>query len=158
MESPIPETPVFRDDTLYILAHQGDLTAVDCETFEITYRVKTPNEYLSSPYATETFLFLTDFKEKIHVHLRENGHRLTTLETSEKMTPVQAGDDSRVFAVSTRGKLFQWQRENDQWQPTLLADLETDCVQSCVQIGNHLLIADESGGLYDYEITEETRP
>jgi len=152
MQSPIPENIVMRDDTLYVLSHQGDITAVDCESFEIIYRVKTPNEYLSSPYATETFLFLTDYNGDIHVHSREDGTRLTTLQSPEKMTSLQAGDDSRVFAVSTRGKPYQWQRENDQWHETLLADLQTDCRQSCVLAGNHLFIADDSGGLFDIEV------
>ena len=153
MESPIPENIAVYNDMLYVLAHQGSLAAVDCETFEITYRVKTPNEYLSAPYATESFLFLTDATGKIHAHSRGDGSRLATLPTTEKMTPLQAGDDDRVYAVSQRGKLFAWRRENDQWHETLLADLQTDCLQGCVLVDKRLFVADETGGLFYVEVS-----
>jgi len=151
-ENHIPASPVIRDDIVYCLTHRGELAAVDAETFKIVYRVKTPNEYFSSPYVTGEFLFLTDYDGKIHVHSRGDGTRLATLPLEETMTPLQAGDDARAFAVSRRGKLFAWLRENDQWHATLLADLQTDCEQSCVLVGNQLLVADESGGLFCVEV------
>jgi len=176
-EAYIPETPAYFDGILYLLTRsfgepmdddgnesQGELTAVDAESFALLWRVPTRDMYLSAPYATNELLFLTtDVKGKINVHSRKDGQYLTTLDTEEKMTTLQAGDDSRVFAVSRLGKLYQWQREgsqvallpNDRWNRTLLADLQTDCKRGCLLIGNKLIVADDNGGLFYCTIDEK---
>ena len=158
----IPETPAFFDGVLYLLTRNNDdvpednnnenhgiLAAVDAESFDVLWRVPTKDMYSSAPYATEQFLFLTTyFKGKINVHSRKDGTPLTTLDTNEPMTTLQAGDDLRVFAVSERGKVYRWQRENDRWHGTLLTDLQTDCKRSCLLLENKLLVADDTGGLF----------
>jgi len=160
-EAMIPETPALFGGILYLLIvyhgatpdgddgqSQGELAAVDAETFELLWRVPTPDMYLTSPYPTQEFLFLTDERGKISVHAREDGSPLTVLDADEKMTPLQAGDDSRVFAVSQIGKLYEWQREDDRWQGSLLADLQTDCVLGCRIFGDKLIVVDDNGGLF----------
>ena len=158
-ESMIPDTPAIRDGILYILTGDGVLAAVDSETFQIIFRAKmtySVNEdepslsptYVSSPYVTENFIFATDFHGQITVHSRKDGTQLATLEAEDKMTTLQAGDDTTVFAVSRRGKLYQWRHENDRWVPTVLANSQTDYRRSCVLFGCILLLADESGGLF----------
>jgi len=165
----IPETPALFDSVIYLLTkdfnespedesseNQGVLAAVDADSFEVLWRIPAKDKYFSSPYATHEFLFLTtDFKGKITVHSRKDGQYLTTLDTEEKMTTLQAGDDSRVFAVSRTGKLYAWQRMNDHWNRTQLADLQTDCKRGCLLIGSKLIVADDNGGLFYY--TLETR-
>jgi outer membrane protein assembly factor BamB len=162
-ESYIPETPALYDGVLYLLttrsgdvAHEenvtgrGELAAVDAETFEILYRTHTTDAYMTSPYATRELLFLTDDNGKINVHSRKDGKYLITLDAEEKMTPLQAGDDSRVFAVSRNGRLYEWHRENDRWNRMLLTDLQTDCKQGCLLLEDKLIVADENGGLFYY--------
>jgi len=181
----IPETPALYDHVIYLLTrnfdetnedaendgdsdgeNQGVLAAIDAETFEVLWRVPTKDMYSSTPYATNDWLFLTTyFKGKINVHSRKDGRYLTTLDTEEKMATLQAGDDSRVFAVSRLGKLSQWQREglqaaslpeelqvallpNNRWNRTQLADLQTDCIRGCLLLGNKLIVADDNGGLF----------
>lgn len=158
-ESMIPDTPAFRDGILYLPTNGGDLAAVDAASFEMLYRVSTGDAYFSSPYATESFLFLTDMHGNIAVHRRSTGERLATLETEEKMTTLQAGDDDEVFAVSRRGKLYRWRREGERWHRTLLADCQTDCRRGCIFLGEKLVVVDDSGGLYYVETTrrETTR-
>lgn len=147
-EAPIPDTPTLYDGMLYILTHQGRLAAVDAVTFDTRYQVELSETYFASPYATETFLFLTDTTGKIHVHSRQDGTRLATLPGNEKMTALRAGNDAQVYAVSSRGTLWRWRREADQWRETRVFDVQSDCRQSCVQFGNLLLIADTGGGLF----------
>ena len=147
-ESMIPDTPSIRDGILYILTNDGILAAIDSETFKLIYRVSTGEQFLSSPYATEKFIFVTDFHGKISVHSRKDGAKLATLEADDKMTTLQAGDDTAVFAVSRRGKLYQWRHEGDHWIPTVLTDSQTDYRRGCVLFGDKLLLPDESGGLF----------
>ena len=169
----IPETPALFDGVIYLLTrnfdegdeddsdgggeNEGLLAAIDAETFEVLWRVPTGDMYSSTPYATNDYLFLTTyFKGKINVHARKDGQYLTTLDTEEKMTTLQTGDDSHIFAVSRLGKLYAWQREglqvallpNDRWNRTQLADLQTDCKRGCLLIGNKLIVADDNGGLF----------
>ena len=163
-EAYIPGTPALFDGILYLLTRsfgepmddgtesQGELAAVDAESFELLWRVPTKDMYLTSPYATNEHLFLTDERGKINVHSRYNGSPITTLATDDKMTPLQTGDDSRVFAVSLGGKLYEWQRDNDQWHPSLLADLQTDCKRSGQLLGNKLIVADDNGGLFYMDV------
>ena len=194
----LPETPALFDGVLYLLTrnfdepeedddndsdgeNQGVLAAIDADSFELLWRVPTRDMYSSTPYATHDFLFLTTyFKGKINVHSRKDGQFLTTLDTDEKMTTLQAGDDSRVYAVSRLGKLYQWQREglqaaslpeelqvallpeglqvtllpNNRWNRTQLADLQTDCIRACLLLGNKLIVADDNGGLFYYTLSE----
>jgi len=163
----IPETPALYDGVLYLLTrnldepvdaedgeNQGVLAAIDAESFDVLFRVPTKDMYSSTPYATEEFLFLTTYsKGKINVHSRKDGKPLSALPTDEPMTTLQAGDDARVFAVSERGKIYQWQRESNDWHGTLLSDLQTDCKRGCVLLGNKLIIADDNGGLFYVEVT-----
>ncbi|MCL2117935.1 MAG: PQQ-binding-like beta-propeller repeat protein [Planctomycetaceae bacterium] len=171
----IPETPTLYDGILYLLTrnydeppdedenndgggeNQGLLAAIDADSFGILWRVPTKDMYSSAPYATNDYLFLTTyFKGKINVHSRKDGKYLTTLDTEEKMTTLQAGDDSRVFAVSKPGKLYEWRRENGTWHGTLLADLQTDCTRGCLLLGDKLIVVDDNGGMF-YLRPEEAR-
>ena len=167
-EAMIPETPALFDGVLYLLiAYQGatpdgndgqakgELGAVDAETFELLWRVPTPDMYLTSPYATHEHLFITDELGKISVHARKDGSSLTTLDADEKMTPLQAGDDSQIYAVSQVGKLYAWQRENDQWRRSLLTDLQTDCTLGCRLLGDKLIVVNDNGGLFYYTLSKQ---
>jgi serine/threonine-protein kinase len=161
-ESFLPETPTLYDGILYLLTRsfnepgddkseesQGELAAVDALTFEELWRVPVKDMYLSAPFATGELLFLTsDVKGGINVHARKDGTPLATLPTDEKMTTLQAGDDSHVFAVSLSGKVYRWQQKNNQWHASLLAELQTDCRRSCVLLGDKNMVTDDSGGVF----------
>lgn len=152
LDSPIPASPVLYDDILYAITHEGELAAVKSQPFSVLYRVNLSGSYVSVPYVNRDFIFLTDSNGGITVHARKDGKHLSILETKEKMTPLQAGDKSGFYAVSTRGKLYRYQENNGQWKRTLLHDFQTDCSRSCRLFGNKLIIVDENGGLYFYEV------
>ena len=165
-EAMIPETLALYDGVLYLLIAyhgatpdgddgqaKGELAAVDAENFELLWRVPTPDMYLTSPYPTQEHLFITDELGKISVHARKDGLPLTTLDADEKMTPLQAGDDSCVFAVSQVGKLNEWRRENGEWHRSLLTDLQTDCTLGCRLFGDKLIVVDDNGGLFYVEVS-----
>jgi outer membrane protein assembly factor BamB len=151
--SPIPASPVLYDDILYLLTHDGELVAVRTKPFSILYRMKLSGAYVSSPYIFDEFVFLTDSNGGITVHSRSDGKRLAILEAKENMTPLQTGDQSGFYAVSNRGKLYRYQLHNGQWARDLLHDFQTDCRRSCRLFGEALIIVDENGGLYFYEVS-----
>ena len=153
LESPIPTSPVLYDDVLYAVTHDGDLAAIKAKPFTLLYRVKLPASYTSSPYVAGNLIFLTDTAGHITVHSRNDGKLLSVMENNEKMTPLQAGDQSGFYAVSTSGKLYEYKNNNTAWSRRLLHDFQTDCRQSCRLFGNSLIVADESGGLYFYEVS-----
>jgi outer membrane protein assembly factor BamB len=152
LSSPIPASPVMFDDVLYALTHDGSLVAIQTDPFKILYEVALSSTYTSSPYATNQFLFLTDDDGRMRVYAREDGRHLSTLETTEKMTPVQAADKSEFYVVSKRGKLFEYRRVNEQWECTLLHDFQTDYQAGCIRFEDLILLADKCGGLYYYEV------
>lgn len=151
--SPIPASPVLYDDMLYAVTHEGELAEIGAEPFSIHYKAKLPGSYVSAPYVSGDFIFLTDSNGGITVHSRKDGKRLAILEVKEKMTPLQAGNKSGFYAVSARGKLYRYQKSNGQWKRDLLHDFQTDCRRSCRLFGGALIIADENGGLYFYEVS-----
>lgn len=151
--SPIPASPVLHDNMLYAVTHEGELAAVRTEPFSTIYKAKQPDSYVSAPYVNGDFIFLTSTDGKITVHSREDGKLLSTLEAKEKMTPLQAGGKSVFYAVSARGKLYRYQKNNERWTRDLLHDFQTDCRRSCRLFGGSLIIADENGGLYFYEVS-----
>lgn len=153
LKSPIPASPVLHDGVLYAVSHEGDLVAVDPKSFSTLYRATLSGSYVSSPYVNGNKLFLTDSGCRITVHSSENGAQLSVLEEKERMTPLKAGKGDRFFAVSKRGKLYEYKHVNNKWIRTLLVDFQTDCDQSCQLFGNVLVVADESGGLFFYEVT-----
>ncbi|NLF93611.1 MAG: PQQ-binding-like beta-propeller repeat protein [Oligosphaeraceae bacterium] len=148
LSSPLPASPLLAGEILYVLTHQGELLALQAADLSVIYRVQTPDTYLSSPYAAGEFLFLTTADGAIQVHSRDSGERLGALETSEEMTPLQAARDGRCFALSIRGKVFAYRRQDNAWQRELLADLKSDFRQSCRLAGDILYAADSSGGLF----------
>lgn len=162
-EAFVPETPALFGGVFYVLtmrreedgadsgggaAGKGELAAVDAASFALIYRTPTREFSTAPPYATERFLFLTDFEGKINVHSREDGQHLASLEAGERMTPLGAGDDFRVFAVSRRGNVYAWEREGDAWRRSQLAALRTDCRRGCLLSGDTLVVPDETGGLF----------
>lgn len=148
LSSPLPASPLLSAEILYVLSHQGELLALQAADLSVIYRVQTPDNYLSSPYADGEFLFLTTSDGAIQVHARDSGERLGALETSEEMTPLQTACNGRYFALSTRGKLFSYRRQDQSWQRELLADFKSDFRQSCCLAGDTLYAADNSGGLF----------
>lgn len=151
--SPIPASPVLADGILYAVTHDGDLAAVNADSFALLYRVKLPVAYTSLPYLAGDLIFLTDSAGHITAHSRHDGKLLSVVEPKEKMTPLQAGGPTAFYAVSTRGKLYEYKQDHASWTKKLLHDFQTDCRQSCRLFRNSLIIADENGGLYFYEVT-----
>ncbi len=151
-ESPIPESPALYGGLLYLLCHNGTLGAVDPVSFEVHYRIETGKSYVTTPYPTDSFLFLTDSDGIISVHDRKTGALITVLPEAEGMTPLRAGSDTAVYAVSQEGKLYEWKNQNGEWKPRLLQDFQTDCRTGVLLCDNVLLFADDSGGLFYYRL------
>lgn len=153
LESPIPASPVLYDGMLYAVTHGGKLVAIDLQTFSERYSVDLPSSYTSSPCAFESLLFLTDDDGNITAYVRENGSRFSVLQVNEKMTPLSAGDATQFYAISKRGRLYQYQWLKG-WNVKLLYDFQTDCQSSCQLIGQTIYFADESGGLYYFKVAQ----
>ncbi|MDD3118360.1 MAG: PQQ-binding-like beta-propeller repeat protein [Victivallales bacterium] len=153
LESPIPSRPVMSDDILYAVTHDNGIAAVRTEPFAVLYHAKLFGSYVSAPYVDGNRIFLTDSNGRLTVHSRADGKLQSTLESQEPMTPLAAGTGRCFYAVSTRGKLYQYENSNQKWSRKLLKDFQTDCRQSCRLCGKTLVVADESGGLYFYEVS-----
>ncbi len=151
--SPIPDSPILYDDTLYVVTHGGKLVAIKTDSFELHYEIELHSSFTSSPYVTDRFIFLTDTKGQITVHTREGGNILSVLEDKDEMTPLKASRHGEYYAVSTRGKLHQYIRQEDQWVCKHIHDFQTDCKSSCVIFGNICFIKDTNGGLYYYKVS-----
>jgi outer membrane protein assembly factor BamB len=153
LSSPIPASPVLYDGVLYAVTHVGSLVAIQAEPFTLLYKMEVSSSYTSSPYAVDTFIFLTDDDGRITIYSRGNGKRLSVLEDTEKMTPLRTGNHSDFYAVSRRGKLYRYRKSNEGWNRDLLNDFQTDCRSSCQLFGHSIIFADDSGGLYFYEVS-----
>ncbi len=154
LESPIPASPVVYDNILYAVTHDNGIAAVNSKTFSVLYHTKLSSSYVSAPYVDGSLIFLTDSDGKITVHSRKDGKLLSSIESKEKMTPLATGNNNHYYAVSKRGKLYEYENNNKKWTKKLLKDFQIDCSQSCRLFGKALVFADESGGLYFYEVSK----
>ncbi len=152
LQSPLPASPLLFAEILYVLTHEGELLALSTTDLRVIYRVQTPDNYLSTPYAADDFLFLTTSAGAIYVHSLISGLRLATIETAENMTPLQASQAGVYFAISARGKVLAYRHNGDAWQREILANFQSDFRQSCRLAGNRLFAADITGGLFYCEL------
>lgn len=150
LESPIPAQPVLIDGLLYVQTHGGELIAVDAEGWTVRWRQSVQTGSVAAPYVTGTIAVANLTGKSFPIFDRTSGEPVGSLEADEPLAPIQAGSDSVLYGVTCRGKLYRWNREGRAWRRTLLADFQTDCRTGCVRHGNHLLIADEGGGLFYY--------
>jgi len=154
LQSPLPASPLLFAEVLYVLTHEGELLALSTTDLSIIYRVQTPDNYLSTPYAADGFLFLTTSTDAIYVHSLISGARLATIEATENMTPLQASHAGVYFAISARGKIFAYHCNGDTWQREQLANFQSDFRQSCRLSDNRLFAADITGGLFYCELSK----
>ena len=153
LQSPIPASPVLYDGILYAVTHGGSLVAIETEPFILLYEMALPSSYTSSPYVVDSLICLTDDDDHITVYSRDNGEIIAVLEDKEDMTPLQAGAMSDYYAVSRRGKLYQYRMNNEGLSRVLLHDFQSDCRSSCKLMDYSIIFADESGGLYFYKVS-----
>ncbi len=145
-ESYIPETPVLSGDTLYILTHGGELAAVRADDFGILYRIKTENTFFTSPFVTESFLFLTDSNGKVHIHKRADGAYLADLPSSDPLNPICTGSDQGVYTISRRGALSFF--EAGSWKEHAVAEFPSDFRSGVTAAGDILAVPDEYGNVF----------
>ena len=145
-ESYIPETPVLSGGVLYILTHGGELAAVRADDFEALYRVKTDDTFFTSPFVTDSFLFLTDSNGKIHVHKRADGAYLADLPGDELLNPICAGSDIGVYTISRRGVLIL--SEAGSWKGRVIAEFPSDFKSGVIEAGDILAVPDEYGNVF----------
>lgn len=150
LASYIPDSPVLFGGTLYALAHDGTLIALDAESFAVRYRVALSETFLSSPFATHQFLLAAAESGKVHVLDRTRGERLAIWDVDGKATPLRVGDDARGYVLSRRGRLSVWNKQNETWTETVLHDFHADFRRGVFRHGPLLLAADEEGGLHYY--------
>jgi len=145
-DSYIPETPVLSGGVLYILTHGGELAAVNAYTFEVLYRVKTENAFFTSPFVTESDIFLTDSNGKIHVHKRADGAFLADLPSDDSLNPICVGSDSGVYTISRRGRLSFF--EGGSWREHVIAEFPSDFKSGVIAAGGILAVPDEYGNVF----------
>jgi len=146
-ESYIPETPVLSGGVLYILTHGGELAAVNADSFEVLCRVKTENTFFTSPFVTESNIFLTDSNGKIHVHRRADGAYLADLPVDEPLNPICAGSDIGVYTISRWGKLSFF--EGGSWKEHVISLFLSDFKSGVIEAGDDFLAAaDEYGSVF----------
>ena len=154
-DSYIPETPVLSGGVLYILTNGGELAAVNADSFEVLYRVKTENAFFTSPFVTESYVFLTDSNGKIHVHRRADGAYLADLTSNETLNPVCTGSDNGVFTISRRGALSFF--EAGSWKQYVIANFPSDFKSGVTASGDVLSMPDEYGNLF-YARRKDSEP
>ena len=142
----IPETPVLSGGVLYALTHGGELVAVKADDFEVLYRVKTEYTFFTSPYVSETYIFLADSNGAIHVHARKDGTHLADLPSNGKLNPVCSGSDRGVYTVSHHGRLSFF--EAGSWKEHMIAEFPSDFKSGVTISGNILAVPDEYGNVF----------
>ena len=145
-DSYIPETPVLSGGVLYVLTHGGELVAVRADDFEVLYRIKTENTFFTSPFVTESHIFLTDSNGNIHVHKRADGSFIADLPVDEPLNPICAGSDLWVYTVSRRGALSSF--EGGSWKGHIIAEFPSDFKSGVIEAGNILAVPDEYGNVF----------
>jgi len=156
-ESYIPETPVLSGGVLYILTHGGELAAVNADSFEVLYRVKTEYNFFTSPFVTESHIFLTDSNGKIHVHKRADGAYLADLPSDEPLNPICVGRDRGVYTISRQGilSLFAALRlEGWSWKQYVIAEFPSDFKSGVIEAVGLLAVPDEYGNVFYAEKKE----
>ncbi len=158
-ESYIPETPVLANGVLYVLTHGGELVAVKADSFELLYRVKTENTFFTSPFVTESDIFLTDSNGKIHVHKRADGTYLADLPSDDSLNPICTGLDRGVYTISRRGVLSLFAvpsrlREGWSWKQYVIAKFPSDFKSGVTAAGGILAVPDEYGNVFYAEKKE----
>jgi len=151
-ESYIPETPVLSDGVLFILTHGGELAAVKSDSFEVLYRVATGFSFFSSPFVTESDIFLTDSNGKIHVHKRADGAYLADLPSDDSLNPICVGLDRGVYTISRRGRLSFF--EAGSWKRFVIAEFPSDFKSGVIAAGGILAVPDEYGNVFYAEKKE----
>ncbi len=152
-DSYIPETPVLSGGILYLLTHGGELAAVNADSFEILYRIKTESTFFTSPFVTESYVFLTDSNGKIHVHKRTDGAYLADLTSNDTLNPICAGSDRGVHTISRRGKLIFF--EGGSWKEHVIAEFPSEFRMSVIAAHGFLAAADEYGNIFYAERKEK---
>jgi len=143
----IPETPVLSGGMLYVLTHGGELAAVNADSFEVLYRVKTENTFFTSPFVTDSYLFLTDSYGKVHVHKRADGAYLADLLSIDSLNPICTGSDNGVYTLSRRGTLSFF--EGGSWKEHAISLFLSDFKSGVIESGDGLLAAaDEYGNVF----------
>lgn len=145
-ESYIPETPVLSGGVLYILTHGGELAAVNADSFEVLYRVKTEFAFFTSPFVTESYIFLTDSNGKIHVHKRADGAYLADLPSDDSLNPICTGSDNGIYTISRRGHLNFF--EAGSWKQNVIARFPSDFKSGVTEADNILAVPDEYGNVF----------
>lgn len=152
-ESYIPETPVLSGGTLYALTHGGELAAVEADDFQVLYRIKTENTFFTSPFVTDSYIFLTDSNGKIHVHNRADGSHLADLPSDEPLNPICTGLDRGVYTISRRGSLCFF--KGGSWKEHVIAAFPSDFKSGVIAACGILVVPDEYGNVFYAEKKEE---
>ena len=152
-ESYIPETPVLSGGVLYTLTHGGELAAVNADSFEVLYRVKTEYTFFTSPFVTESYIFLTDSDGKIHVHKRADGSYLADLPSDDSLNPICTGSDNGVYTISRRGRLSFF--EAGSWKQYVIANFPSDFKSGVTLAGNLLAVSDEYGNVFYVKVKKK---
>ena len=151
-ESYIPETPVLSDGVLYALTHGGELAAVDADCFEVLYRVKTEYTFFTSPFVTESYIFLTDSNGKVHIHKRTDGSFIADLPGNESLNPICTGSDNGVYTISRRGAVSLF--KGGTWKESVIAAFPSDFKSGMIAAGDILAVPDEYGNVFYAEKKE----
>ena len=151
-ESYIPETPVLSDGVLYVLTHGGELAAINADSFEVLYRVKTEYTFFTSPFVTKSYVFLTDSNGKIHAHKRADGSFIADLPSDDSLNPICTGSDNGVYTISRRGKLSFF--EGGTWKQYVIAKFPSDFKSGVIAAGGILAVPDEYGNVFYAEKKE----
>ena len=155
-ESYIPETPVLSGGVLYVLTHGGELAAVKADDLSVLYRIPTGNTFFTSPFVTDSYIFLTDSNGKIHVHKRTDGAYLADLPSNDSLNPICTGSDRGVYTISRRGTLSFFEAGN--WKQYVIADFPSDFKSGVTFAGNILAVSDEYGNVFYAEIKRNHEP
>ena len=155
-ESYIPETPVLSGGVLYVLTHGGELAAVKADSFEVIYRVQTEYAFFTSPFVTESYIFLTDSNGKVHIHKRTDGSFIADLPSNESLNPICTGSDNGVHTISRRGTLSFF--EGGSWNQYVIAEFPSDFKSGVTFAGNILAVPDEYGNVFYVEIKRSHEP
>ena len=145
-ESYIPETPVLSGGVLYMLTHGGELAAVKADDFEALYHVPTGNTFFTSPFVTDSFLFLTDANGKIHIHKRADGSFIADLPSVKTWNPVSSGTENGVYGLSRQGNLSFF--EAGSWKESPIAEFPSDFRTGVIAAHGFLAAADEYGNIF----------
>jgi outer membrane protein assembly factor BamB len=146
--SPIPETPTLSHGLCLILTHDGELVAVEVATFQEVWRVRSDDNYVSSPVVAGNAVLMTTSAGLVHAYWPKEGRWQRDVTGGVAATPVAAAVNGggAAYAVTADGQLLRLAVAGET-TAAVLHHFQRDCDQGVVVGDRHIVFVALDGTL-----------